>query len=278
MSLVRFRSSTSKLPVAVGPVLVLMIAFAVTPSFANSIETQTFMGNAYGTYATVGNSILVGQTAPVSLGGHCGTSAQPLSIPATAAGVNLAPIVTGGAVNTNVSDSGQTSTASANTATVSLLGGVIAAQAVNAVSTTTLNPDGTFNVSANGSNFAGLTILGIPYNGTIAPNTTVDLPLLGYVVLNEQTSNVVNALATMTVNMIHIHITVGNVLGLQVGTEIVVSSATSGIAYVFAPAILDGQAFGTEVSGTFWLRPQPLRPSCPAWERMDATLPTRWER
>jgi hypothetical protein len=171
-------------------------------------------------------------------------------VPGSQAGVNLAPLVTGGAVNSNVSDSGSTASASANTATISLLGGLIAAQAINAVSTTTMNPDGTFNVSADGSTFTNLTILGLPYGGSLPPNTQIDLPLLGYVVLNEQTANVVNAMATMTVNMIHIHITVGNVLGLQVGTEIVVSSATSGIVNVFAPAILNGQAFGTEVNGT----------------------------
>ncbi len=56
-------------------------------------------------------------------------------------------------------------------------------------------------------------------------------------------------MANLTVNMIHIHITVANILGLQVGTEIVVSSATSGMLNVFAPAIMNGQSFGTEVLG-----------------------------
>jgi hypothetical protein len=249
MSHVKFWSSTYKLPVAVSSVLALMIAFASTPSFANSLQTQSFIGTAYGTSAYVGNSVLIGQTAPVTLGGTCGTSQQPLNVPGTQAGVNLAPLVTGGAVNTDVSDSGQTAAASADTVTVSLLGGLIAAQELKAVSTTTMNPDGTINVSAAGTAFSGLTILGLPYGGNVPANTRVDLPLLGYVVLNEQTFHIENAMATMTVNMIHVHVTLGNLLGLQVGTEIVVSSATSGIVKVFAPAILNGQAFGTEVDG-----------------------------
>lgn len=249
MSHVRFWSSNSKLPVAAGPVLVLMIALTAIPSFANSIQTQSFIGTAYGTSAYVGNSVLIGQTAPVTLGGTCGTSQQPLNVPGTQAGVNLAPLVTGGAVNTDVSDTGSTASASADTATISLLGGLIAAQEVKAVSSTTMDPDGTINVSAAGTAFTGLTILGLPYGGNVPANTRVDLPLLGYVVLNEQTSHIENAMATMTVNMIHVHVTVGNVLGLQVGTEIVVSSATSGIVKVFAPAILNGEGFGTEVNG-----------------------------
>lgn len=50
-------------------------------------------------------------------------------------------------------------------------------------------------------------------------------------------------------NMIHIHVTSLNILGLQVGTEVIVSSATSGMLNVYAPAILNGGSFGTEVLG-----------------------------
>jgi hypothetical protein len=51
--------------------------------------------------------------------------------------------------------------------------------------------------------------------------------------------------------MIDIHITVaGNLLGLQVGTEIIVSNATSGMIKAFAPAVVTGTSFGTSVSST----------------------------
>ena len=69
-------------------------------------------------------------------------------------------------------------------------------------------------------------------------NTRVTLPLLGYVILNEQVSNLSNAQANLTVNMIHIHVTGFNLLGLQIGTDITVSSATSGMINVFAPGIV----------------------------------------
>lgn len=245
----KLRSSFFCSPGAASPVLVLMIVLSSTLCFATRPDTQSYIGTAYGTYAFVGNSLLVGQTAPVTLGGTCGTSQQPLNVPASAAGVNLPPLVTGGAVNTDVSSSPQTAQASANTAAISLLGGLITAQAINAVSTTTMQSNGTFQVSAAGSTFNNLSILGQVYNGSVPANTRVNLPLIGYIVLNEQTSNITTAMAKMTVNMLHIHITVLNVLGLQVGTEIVVSNATSGMVNVFAPAILNGGAFGTEVLG-----------------------------
>jgi hypothetical protein len=208
------------------------------------------VGPAYGTSAFVGNTVLVGQTAPVTLGGTCGTSQQPLNVPGSAAGVNLFPLVRGGAVNTDVSSSPQTAQASSNTASINLLSGLISAQEIKAVSTTTLQSNGTFQVSSAGSTFNNLVILGHVYNGSVPANTRINLPLIGYVVLNEQTSNIQTSMANLTVNMIHIHITVINVLGLQVGTEIVVSSATSGMLNVFAPAIMTSQSFGTEVIGS----------------------------
>ena len=106
-----------------------------------------------------------------------------------------------------------------------------------------MQSDGVFGVSAAGSTFSNLVILGQVYNGSVPANTRINLPLIGYIVLNEQTSNIQTAMANLTVNMIHIHITVLNILGLQVGTEIVVSNANSGMLNVFAPAIMSGQIF-----------------------------------
>jgi hypothetical protein len=245
----RFRSSIFCLPVFALAGLVLMITIASTPSFANNPDTQTYLGTAFGTSAFVGNTVLIGQTAPVTLGGNCGTTQQPLNIPASAAGVNLPLLVSGGAVNTDVASNPQNAQATSNTASISLLGGLMSAQGLTAVSTTTMQSNGTFQVSSAGTNFNHLVILGHVYNGSVPANTRVNLPLIGYVVLNEQTSSISNARANLTVNMLHIHITAVNILRLQIGTEIIVSSATSGMLNVYAPAILNGQSFGTEVLG-----------------------------
>jgi hypothetical protein len=228
--------------------LVLTILCSSLNCLATNPDTQSYLGTAYGTYAFVGNTLLVGQTAPVSLAGPCGTSQQPLNVPGSAAGVNLAPLVSGGAVNTDVSSSAQTAQASADTGTINIVGGLITANEINAASSTTLN-NGVFQVSAAGSTVSNLVVFGHVYNGSIPANTRITLPLLGYVVLNEQIQNVGNATATLTVNMIHVYVTGINLLGLQVGTQIVVSSATSGMLNVFAPGILSGQSYGTQVTG-----------------------------
>lgn len=230
--------------------LLLAIAFAPVNSFAQGTYTTTYLPSAYGTYAFVGNNVLVGQTAPSSLAGVCGTSQYPLTASATAAGVSLPLVVSGGAVNTSVSDTYQQAQAEADTATISLLGGLISAQAITAVSSTSIDDNGNFQVSASGSNFNNLVVLGHVYNGTVAPNTRINLPLLGYVVLNEQTSSIGTENATMTVNMIHVYITAGNLLGLQIGTQVVVSNATSGMYNVEAPGVIGGYSYGTQVTGT----------------------------
>ena len=228
----------------------LLVVIALTPigGFAQT-DTLSYSPTAYGTYAFVGNTVLVGQTAPTSLAGVCGTTQAPASASASAAAVNLPPIVTGGAVNTAVSSSIHEAQAQANTSAISLLGGLVTAQQVTAVATTTINSNDTFQVSAAGSNFSNLVILGQTYNGNVAPNTRVNLPLLGYVVLNEQTSSIGSSTASMTVNMIHVYVTVGNLLGLQVGTQVIVSNATSQLFNEPAPGIISGHSYGTSVTG-----------------------------
>ena len=233
---------------AIGLLLLLTIAIAPVNSLAQ-IGTQSYSPTAYGTYAFVGNTVLVGQTAPSSLAGMCGTS-QYLTQTATAAGVTLLPLVSGGAVNTSVSSSSEQAQAQANITSINLLGGLISAQAITAVSTTTVDNNGNFQTSTAGSNFSNLIVLGRVYNGTVPANTRINLPLLGYVVLNEQIANVTSYSSTMTVNMVHVYVTVGNLLGLQLGTQVIVSNASSTIYNVFAPGIISGGSYGTQVAGT----------------------------
>ncbi len=227
---------------------VLITAFATVNSFAQS-NTQSYLPSAYGTYAFVGNTLLVGQTAPASLAGLCGTSQEPFNDTGTAAGVTLLPLVSGGAATTNVSDSYEQAQAQASTTSISLLGGLITAQQITAMSSTTIDSNGNFQVSAAGSSFNNLYVLGKVYNGSVPANTRINLPLLGYVMLNEQSSNIGSENATLSVNMIHVYVTVGNLLGLQVGTQVIVSNATSGMYNVYAPGIISGDSYGTQVSG-----------------------------
>lgn len=230
-------------------VLLLAVVFAATTGSATVVQTTTYMGTAYGTSAFLGNSVIVGQTAPITMGGACGTGQQNASISGTSAGLNLFPIVTGGVTNTSASSATQSAQASSTVTGISLLAGLITADAIVASSATAIDNNNHFSVNPAGSGFTNLNIAGQIYNGNVNPNTTVNLLGLGYVVLNEQTTNIGNSLAQLTVNMLHIHITGVNLLGLQTGTEIIVGSANSGMVHLFSPAIVTGGSFATQVTG-----------------------------
>ncbi len=245
-----YTSSQACRVLATSLVLALLVALTAVSAFGGAVQTVLYQASAYGTSAFVGSTIIVSQTGVASLQEPCGTNNDNEIVDGSGVALNLFPIVTGGAVTTTASSSpSMTAQATASTANVSLLGGLITAQALNAVSTTTLTSSG-FQVSAAGSTFTNLLIAGIPYNSP-APNTMINLLGLGYVVLNEQTSAITSKQGQMTVNMIDIHITVANnLLGLDVGTEIIVSNATSGMIKAFAPAIVTGSSFGTSVAST----------------------------
>jgi hypothetical protein len=117
-------------------------------------------------------------------------------------------------------------TASAEAADVNILNGLIAAKAVLALATSYAN--GTTAASeSNGSTLLDLVIAGVSYgDGAPAPNTRVELPGVGYVVLDEQilSGDAVHS-TTLTVNMIHVYL-VDQLTGASMG-EIVVAAATS---------------------------------------------------
>lgn len=117
-------------------------------------------------------------------------------------------------------------TATAEAADVNILNGLIAAKAVLALATSYANGSSAAS-EADGSTLLNLVIAGVSYaDGAPAANTRVDLPGVGYVVLNEQISSGDGVHSTgVTVNMIHVYL-VDSVSGAPAG-EIVVGAATS---------------------------------------------------
>src|ERR1700690_4028675 len=129
----RFNLVTMRPLLATSLILALVILCTPVNSLANTPETLTYQGSAYGTAAFVGTTILVGQTAPVTLGGVCGTPQQPVMVTGNSAGVNLPPIVSGGATNTTASSSLNMAQATADTVSINLVAGLISAQEIKAV-------------------------------------------------------------------------------------------------------------------------------------------------
>jgi hypothetical protein len=117
-------------------------------------------------------------------------------------------------------------TASAEAADVDILNGLITAKSVLALATSYANGTSAWS-EAEGSTLLSLVIAGIAYpDGAPAPNTRVELPGVGYAVLNEQIARGDGLQsAGITINMIHVYL-LDPVSGAAAG-EIVVGAATS---------------------------------------------------
>ena len=117
-------------------------------------------------------------------------------------------------------------TATAEAADVDILNGLITAKSVLALATSYANGTSAWS-EADGSTLLSLVIAGIAYpDGAPAPNTRVELPGVGYAVLNEQIARGDGLQsAGLTVNMIHVYL-LDPVSGAAAG-EIVVGAATS---------------------------------------------------
>ena len=231
------------------------LAAAMTFIANNSLAVGpllTYTASAYGTYAFVGGTVVAGKTAPVSIGGGCGAVTVPQTKTGTVLTVSVLPTIQTGQIDTSAASVVNSATGTADVHDISLLGGFITATEVKAVSTTFQDGTG-FHSNGNGSSLVNLIIAGgLPINVVPAPNTTIQLAGFGRVVLNEQisTGTATGITKGLTVNMLHVYVTIANNLGIPVGTQIIVSDAVSGLRQVNGPGTLDGTAHGTQIIGT----------------------------
>ncbi len=203
-----------------------------------------YTGSAYGSYATLGSVVTAGKTAPVGMG--CDV-VPPAHAQNEVASANVPPLLTLGQIvdTADATDSGGVNTASSTSSidSVSVAGGVVTASAL--VSAANVTFDGsTFAANANGTSFADLVVAGIPIGVNVAPNTVLPLPLLGTVTLNEQIVHVGSSNGKITVNAIHVTVTMPNLIGIPVGTQIIVGHASSSLAQADVVAIMSGTAYG----------------------------------
>jgi hypothetical protein len=222
-------------------------------STAAVLETG-YAADAFGTRVQVGTLVTSDKTAPVALA----CAAQPTSQKSnTVATVDLSPAGQAGLVTTKAEAltlAGGTAARSTSTVhTVNLLGGLITADEVRAISETRLSSSG-FSVSAAGSGFVNLRVNGLAVSANVAPNTKITLPGLGYVVLNEQVGKTQSNFGDLTVTMIKVVVTQSNLLGIPVNSRIIVSQAHSRVQKpgwtCACEGPLAGFAFGSEVTGS----------------------------
>ena len=192
-----------------------MSAVALAPA-RSAAQSGTL--SARGAAATVTNGAGSQQFASALLpdsGGMADSTLPSVAVPSTLSAEGLASITTGQLDQVLVS-----ATTTAEAAKVKVLDGVLA------VATSYANGV-TASSEASGSALVGLVVNGLSYGDVApAPNTRLDLPGVGYVVLNERirTGDGVHSTG-LTVNMIHVYLIDPN-LGTVTG-EIVVGAAQS---------------------------------------------------
>jgi len=152
---------------------------------------------------TIGSAVSAGASESESGGGLSATTSTASSF-AQAAGVCLGP-TTGCTINATLVKSQSNSTADESGASS--------------------NDDGT--------ELVGLVVMGTPVSANPPPNTVIELPGIGFVILNEQVSDAPATGHTgLTVRAIHAFVTVpGNPAGLQEG-EVIVAEAHSDAGFV----------------------------------------------
>ena len=105
-----------------------------------------------------------------------------------------------------------------------MLQGRVRAGTINAVAQDTLKNGR--RTSAARTQFNSLRVNGQPLINPL-PNTRINIPGFGYVILNERKIPAPNSRDRTEANGLHVHITVNNALGLPIGTEIIVGHAAA---------------------------------------------------
>ena len=179
-----------------------------------------------GAAAVVNTAGINQQVASVALpgdGGLANASSDALSLAGTITADGLATITTG--MMDLGTSSAQTTSEAAN---VNLLNGLVVARQVVAVASSYVSA-GTAASDGAGSSLLGLRVGGVDLGDvTPAPNTRMELPGVGYAILNEQSVSGDGAMTSgITVNMIHV-VLQDALTGQRTG-EIIVGSARSAV-------------------------------------------------
>jgi len=204
-------------------VLALIATIGVLSALPANARAQSAAGKAtaaiVNTPAT-GSQTFAGVTLP-DAGGMTSADADAATVANVLGADGLRSIATG-----QLDDALASVTASAETGNLNVLNGLITAKAVVALATSYAT-GATAASEANGSTLLALVVNGVAYDdGAPTPNTRINLPGVGYVLLNEQIAQGDGIhTSALTVNMIHVYLT-DALTGSTTG-EIIVGSAQS---------------------------------------------------
>ena len=192
--------------------------FALLLAMPGVMAAQMRMGASATSFGVSVRTATINQTTPSATLPGDGSLAQ-----AQAANVSVGTFVSAHDVFAIATGDGSDPADAGSSATlesVSILNGLITADGVVAIASSSGNGS-----NADGSSLANVTVNGSSLGDNVAPNTRVDLPGVGYVVLNEQ----IETPGGITVNMIHVVLQT-SVLGVtRTSGEIVVGSASSSV-------------------------------------------------
>lgn len=186
-----------------------------------ALHAQTVVsGQAVGAaIRTPSTTLQSGRVTLPAGGGFLSVDVDALSAPEVS--VDALTTTTSGTTDAQAS----TAQSTAHLENINVLNGLITAETVIAATSSWVS--GTTGRNALGSSFTNLVVNGVPIGSgdyLPSPNTRLDLPGVGYVVLNEQ---IASGGSGITVNMIHVVLT-NALTGAKTG-EMIVGSAQSGV-------------------------------------------------
>jgi hypothetical protein len=136
-------------------------------------------------------------------------------------------LATGSVVNHaegQISSSLTSTQATSRMENVNLFGGVLTADVIKAVSSSSVDGSGG-HASFAGSKFVNLQVLGHAIGDNVAPNTTIPVPGIGSLTLYATTRSVGSNEAHSLVDMVVLHVNQANSQGIPAGTDITLAHA-----------------------------------------------------
>lgn len=243
-------------------------------------KTLSLTGNAYALAATAHVGSVATAILPAQAAAGIGACQSLVARTNSVNTISLPGIVTSGTLTstvTPVTSAGRLGLRSQTTISqVNLLAGTITANTIAARATVTYDSaQHRYIAGSTFSQFADLRIQGQRIADEVAPNTRIDLPGLGYVVLYERRSSASATDASVSVIMIRLVVTTANSLGVDVGTEVIVGRAAADAGLRPQPLLLSGGAYAAKVDGTVSLQPAvQVSPGCLGTDGVTLTRST----